>query len=213
MEDVDACVAEEKLGVVARRRRLDDRRLLLRLEPGEEHRRLHLRAGNRERVVDPVQRSPLHRERQVAVGRLDTCAHPLHRPAGERVVAGERERAVLPREDPCEQADERARIPAVDRTAGRVQAREAAAAHHERVHALLGDLHAERAHRGDRRLRVGRAPETGHGRLVVAERGDEDGAVGDRLVPGHGHVPDETRDRLDVDGLAHSSITGAATTP
>ena len=50
---------------------------------------------------------------------------------------------------------------------------------------------AERAHRVDRRLRVAGAAEAVHVRLALAERAEQHGAVRDRLVAGHGDVPDE----------------------
>ena len=70
------------------------------------------------------------------------------------------------------------------------------------------DLDAERAHGGDRRLGVRRTPESVHERLVLAERADQGGTVGDRLVAGHGDVPDQRSGGLDL----HSSRTGDVTT-
>ena len=110
---------------------------------------------------------PLDRERKVAVGRLDPCPHPAerlgdprHRAARERSVAREREGAALPGEDPGEQPDERAGVGAVDRPVRGGEPRDARSAHEQRVRPLLLDLDPERAHRGDRRLRVRGAAET-----------------------------------------------------
>ena len=69
--------------------------------------------------------------------------------------------------------------------------------HDELVVGDVLDLDAERAHRVDRRLRVAGAAEAVHARLALAERADQDGAVRDRLVPGHGDVPDERSSGLD----------------
>ena len=208
---------EHQLGVVARRLRLDDRRLALGVEPGEEDRRLDLRARDRQLVGDRAQRPALDPERQVPVVGLDAGAHaaerlgdPLHRPAAERGVAGELELLpLLAREDPGEEADEGARVGAVDRPAGSDEPSQALAEDVQRVLAVLVDGDPEGANRLDRRLGVGRAAEAGDARLAVADRAEQDRAVGDRLVAGHGDVPDEARDRLDP----HSSITGATTTP
>ncbi len=132
----------------------------------------------------------------MAVGRLHLGPHPaqrrrdaLHRPRRQRLVAGERELAVLPGEDAGTEAHERARVAAVDRAGP--QAAQADAPDDEVVVGDVLDLGAERAHRVDRRLRVARAAEAVHARLPLAERADQDGAVRDRLVPGHDDVPDE----------------------
>ena len=210
---------EHPLGVVPRGRGLDDRRLAVGVEPGEQHRGLHLGARDRQGVVDRVERPAFDRERKVTVGRLDPCPHPAerlgdprHRPARERPVAREREGALLPGEDPGEQPDERAGVRAVDRPRRGGEPREPLPAHEERVRTVLLDLDPEGAYRGDRRLGVRGAPETRDAGLVVADRPEQDRAVGDRLVPRDGDVPDEPRDGLDLEG-AHSSSTGAATTP
>ena len=66
----------------------------------------------------------------------------------------------------------------------------------QRLLAVLVDLDAERADRGDRRLGVGRAAEARDARLAVAERADQHGAVRDRLVARDGEVA-ESSGRLD----------------
>ena len=100
---------------------------------------------------------------------LDARAHaaerlgdPLHRPGAERRVAGQLELLpVLAREDPGEQADERAGVGAVDRPARRGEAAQALAEDVQRVLAVLVDRDPEGAHRLDRRLGVGGAAEAG----------------------------------------------------
>ena len=83
-----------------------------------------------------------------------------HRATRERSVAREREGSALPGEDPGEQPDERAGVGAVDRPVRGGEPRDARSAHEQRVRPLLLDLDPERAHRGDRRLRVRGAAET-----------------------------------------------------
>ena len=80
---------------------------------------------------------------------------------------------------------------AVDRPAGRAQPAQALAEDAQRVVAVLVDRDAERAHRRDRRLGVGRAAEARDPRLAVADRAEQHRAVRDRLVARHGDVPDE----------------------
>ena len=100
-------------------------------EPGEEQARLHLGARDRKLVLDPVERARVDPERQVPVRRLDARSHrcerlgdPAHRPRGERLVAAELELLPrLPGEDACDQADERARVAAVDRLLRRLAGR------------------------------------------------------------------------------------------
>ena len=193
-------------------------------QPGEQDRRLDLRARDGQRVVDRVERAPGDRHRQVAVRRLEARAHaaerlgdPTHRPPRERLVARQLEAlTVLSGEDAGDQADERPGVRAVDRPPRRAQPTEALPEHAERVGAVLVDVDPERAHRRDRRLGVRGAAEARDVRLAVADRADQHRAVRDRLVAGNRDVADEPRDRLDQERSesgGHSSITGAATTP
>ena len=222
--DARARGLEHALRVVAGRRGLDDGRLALGVQAGEEDGRLHLRARDRKRVVDRAKRRPDDAHRQVPVGRLQLRTHaaegvgdPGHRAARQRVVAAQLERLPgLAGEDPGDQAHEGAGVRAVDRAAGPAEAAKALAEDAERVGAVLVDLHAERTHGRDRRLGVGRAAESRDPRLAVADRADQHRAVRDRLVARHGDVAEELRNGLDehgVDRRAHSSITGATTTP
>ena len=158
---------EQALGVVSSRDRLHDGRASLRLDACEEHRRLHLSRSDGQLVVDRAKGGAVHDERRVALGRLDVRAHAperlrdaLHGTGRERVVADELEAALLRGEDPREQAHERPRVRAVDRRLGRTEAAQPHAADSQDVVTLVDDVHAERPHRRDRRLRVGRAAET-----------------------------------------------------
>ena len=120
---------EHRLGVVAGRQRLDDCRLAFaRVEPGEQDRRLHLRARDRQLVRDRLDVAALDRQRRVSVGRLDRDAHspqrlgdPLHRAGAQRLVSGEREASRLAGEDPGQEPHQRAGVRAVDRAARRFQ--------------------------------------------------------------------------------------------
>ena len=94
------------------------------------------------------QRAAFDHERRMAVRGLDRRAHlaqrlgdPLHRPRGERLVADELEPSLLARDEAGEQAHgARARVPAVDRLLGHLQAAEPEAADSQHVHLVLDDL-------------------------------------------------------------------------
>ena len=221
----DRCAGglEHPLGVVASRDGLDDRRLAVRIEPGEQDGRLHLRARHRQSVGDRVERAPLHAEGEPSVSALDARTHlpqriddPPHRTGAERRVSDELE--LLPRltgQDAREQTDERAGVAAVDGSARGGQPAEADARDAQLVVRLLGHGDTARSYGGDRGLGVGRATEACDAGLPFADRADQHRAVRDRLVARDCDVTDESRHGLDVDTrlAAHSSITGAATTP
>ena len=85
------------------------------------------------------------------------------------------------------------------------QPAEAHAAHGQRVDVVLLDLGAERADRGDRRLGVARAAEAGDTRLALRDGAEKHRAMGDRLVAGHGDVPDQGSCGLDTHRASRSS--------
>ncbi len=224
------------LRVVAGRGGLDDGGLAVRVQAGEQEARLHLRARHGQHVVDRVERPALDPQRQPAVARLDAGAHPYqrlgdaaHRAGAQGLVAGELELLpLLAGEDARQQPYERARVGAVDRLAGGGEPAEPDTVDAELVVADLVDRHPECSHRSHGRLGVGRAPEAGDARLAVADAADQRGAVRDRLVARDRDVTDEAGDGLDGDRnsslrgqplrgasrfVAHSSITGDATTP
>ena len=188
------------------------------VEAGEEDRRLHLRARDRELVRDPVQRPPLDAHRQVAVLRLDAGAHarerlgdPLHRPRAERRVADELELLpLLTRENAGEEPDERAGVAAVDRPARRLQPAQPLPEDAERVVAVLVDGDPERA----RTASIVDSVSAERPKFVtrvspsqIAPRSTERCEID--LSPGTAMCPTSRVDRIDP----HSSITGAATTP
>ena len=116
-------------------------------EPGEQDRRLHLRARDRQLVVDrraaaaPVDRSAAGGRRSSRSARPSGAAARRSAPSAARESDSspvELERAVLEGEQPDDQPRERAGVAAVDRRAG-LQAAQADAVHDELV-AVLVDL-------------------------------------------------------------------------
>ena len=106
---------EHALGVVAGRGRLDDGRLAVGVQPGEQHGRLHLRARDRERVVDRRERAPV--DPRAAGGRRSSRRCAPIRPSGSaiRSIGRARERLVARRARSVSPAWP-ARIPAISRT-------------------------------------------------------------------------------------------------
>ena len=165
----DGCARalEQALGVVPRREGLDDGRLALCEEAGEEHRRLHLRRGHGQLVVDRLQRRRLRRRaargpRSSRPALPSAAAAPPRAPsAGSRATRRRPARTGrdCPARIPGGKPHERPRVAAVDRRRCRETA-QADAVHRERVDVVLVNLDAERADSGDRRLRVRRSGRT-----------------------------------------------------
>ena len=126
--------AEHPLGVVAGRLLLDHHRLAGRVQPGEQHRRLHLRRGHRRRV--------LHRHRVRRAGQRDRqppaapparlgaeerqrLGDPPHRPAAQAGVAGEGRGDVGRRHRPHDQPHAGAGVAVVDHVLGLLEAADA----------------------------------------------------------------------------------------
>ena len=74
--DGDAEGVQRALGVVAGGDRLDDRRVAVGLQAGQEHGALHLRARNFGMVRDAAQPRAVDRQRRAPVERRDGRAHP-----------------------------------------------------------------------------------------------------------------------------------------
>jgi len=213
--DLHAQHAEEPLGVVAGRRRLDDRRrAVLRQEAGEQDAGLDLRARGRQLVADPVELRASHDDGRPALVRLDFGAHQTerllhaHGPGGERLVADQLEPTVLTGQHPGCQTEDGAGVAAVERAVGLREAAQAAAGDpDDLVHDRY--LHAERAHDLDRRVRVGGVTEAAQLALPVGDRAEEDAALADPL---HGRDADRADHRRRGLDLHCSSRTDEITT-
>ena len=176
---------EHELGVVARRRRFDDRRLALRVQSCQEDGRLHLGARDGQRVFDPLQLcTAVDDDRRQSVGRLDLRAHPLerlgdavHGPRSQRLVTGQLEATLLAGEDPGQESHQRAGVPGVDRLVGSPKAAHPHAVDDELVVGDVVDLNPERPHGVDSRQSVGRPSEAANVRLALGECADEHRAV------------------------------------
>ena len=131
-----------------------------------------------------------HRQRrEAAAARAQLRAHqaqrlgdPVDRAPADRLVAVERERAALLRRQPAgQQAQQRARVAHVDRPIRFARLAQAGAAHD---HLLAAQLHqrAERAHRLQRRVGVGRVQVALDPHRLGGHRAEQRRAMGDRLV-------------------------------
>ena len=107
-------MAQHALGVVARRLGLDHRRLARGVEAGEQDAALHLRRGDRQRVLDRhhLVGADDGERHAAAVARLEAGAHaaeridhPLHRPAAQRGVAGHEGGEAMARQDAGQERD------------------------------------------------------------------------------------------------------------
>jgi hypothetical protein len=184
----------------------------IREQPGQEHARFHLRAGDRQLVADrPDRRPAFDDEGRMPVLRLHMSAHlgerlgdPPEGPVRERLVADELESSLLPDEQPGQEPNQRAGVPAVDRDTGGPKPAEAHPAH---AHCVPVHLHfgPERAHPGGGRERVGGSAEAREAALPVRDSAEQERAVGDRLVAGHGEVAAKGDGRLHVQRHAYSS--------
>ena len=211
--------------MIARLRRLGDRGLAIRLQAGEQQRRLHLRAGDVEDVRRAVQRSSVDDERRAAVAAraADRRSHARerigdtpHRPASERGIAVEPTRERTAREDTAEEAHGGARVAAIDRLRRRHEAVPAAPVDAQLVAALVDD-DTERAARGLRRLIVLAPRKTPYGRLAAGDRAEEERAVRDRLVARHrdraAQRPARGRDRDRTHGFRARAVGRRVTVP
>ena len=148
---------QHPFGVIPGRRGLHDRRRTLRQQPSEQHRRLHLRAGDRQCVGDPPQGSAGNPQgREPPVTRRDNPrAHPrqrlhdaIHQPGPERRVASQLGLEGLPGQDPRQQPHRGSRVSRVQRSHRGAPPRPHSA--HDETAALVLDPHAQRAQAADR---------------------------------------------------------------
>ena len=207
---------EHQLGVVARRQRLDDRRLAGRVEAREQHARLDLRARHRQLVADPAQLAARDHERRRAVVALDARAHlpsgsgdPVDRAAAQRSSPVSSKLPCWPARIPASSRSVVPELPQSIGASGSRRPRRPAPWMRSESTSSSSHGHAERAHRGDRRLGVARAAEAANRGLALADRPEQHGPVRDRLVARNRDVAAQRAGRLDL----HSASTGETTTP
>ena len=149
---------QHALGVIARDRRLDHGRLTLRIQTGEQHRRLHLRAGDRQLVADTASAlrrrgfAPAACRRCVSMLRAHLAQRrrdALHRPLHQRRVADQLAVEGLSGQQTRHQAHRGAGIAHVERVRRRLEP----AHDRRRARALL----RARSARSARRARAWRA--------------------------------------------------------
>ena len=169
---------------------LPHHRLALGAEAGEQDRRLHLGAGHRHGVVDAVEVAAVDDQgRQAAsVPAVDAGAHqpqrpghPVHRPAGDGLVAGQHGHPVERGAQAGQQPDGGARVADVDDAVGLVQAAPAAGDQVARRRPPRGP----RPRRGADHVVARRQPP--HDRRALGQRPQHQGPVGDGLVARHPH--------------------------
>ena len=151
-----------------------------------------------------MQPAAANRQRRVALGRFDARAHlaqrhgdPLLRPRRERLVADERELALLAGEDARDEAHQRAGVAAVERLGGRDEPAQPAPVHPHDVVGDVDDLDTELTRDGDRRLRVGGATEAADLGFAVGDRAEQDAALADPLHARHLDRAAKRDERLD----------------
>jgi len=211
---------EHALGVVAGRMRLDHLGHAFGIEPGEQQRRLHLRARHRQFVADAVQApAAVDDERRQAVPRVDACAHAgerlgdaAHRPARERGIADERAVEALPGEQAGEQAHAGAGVAAIERLRTAAQAIQTHAVHDALAVARRLDPHAELRHDGRGGAGVLAFQETADARGALRDRSQHQRAVRDRLVARHRELAAQgsagAAAPVDPRRAAHGNATG-----
>ena len=182
---------EHALGVVAGRVRFGHRGFAVRVQAGQQDRRLHLGAGHRQRVVDACQRLPAVdvQRRGTVVAGVDPRAHqrqrggdPAHRPLRQRRVADQHAVEGLGGQQAGQQAHAGAGVAAVQRAIGRAQAVHADPVHDPARGRRRLDAHAHP--REDRRGGAGvlALQETVDGGHPVGQGGEHHRPVRDRLV-------------------------------
>ena len=187
-----ARAAQHALGVVAARRRLDHRGRAVGQHAGDQHARLDLGARHRQDVLDAGQLGAADRERREApVAGLHPGAHapqrlghPVHRPAADRLVAVERPHPPgLPGEPAGQQPHQRAELPT---SISPPVASSGACSPTPRIStdavAVLVHPRAEALQARQRGRGVGRLQVVAHRHRLVRHRGEQRGAVRDRLV-------------------------------
>ncbi|MNQ68424.1 hypothetical protein D3C85_829770 [compost metagenome] len=182
---------QHALGVVAGRRRLGHRGRAFGIQARQQQAGLHLGAGHRHVVVHAGQAlTALDRQRRAALRTgLDHRAHlaqrlghAIHRPLGQRRVAGQHGVERLRGEQAGEQAHRSARVAHVQRAGRGLEAVQADAVHGDAAVVRAFDDHAHVAERLDGGQGVLAFEEAFHLGGTLGQRAEHDRAVGDGLV-------------------------------
>jgi hypothetical protein len=126
-----------EFGVITGARRFGNRRFAFRKQSGQQHCRLHLRAGHGHFVVHAAQPAPANFEwREIVLARGNLSAHfaqrrkdALHRALVERVVAGNFRREVLAGQNAGKQTNGGAGVSSVERTPAALQSVQSTPSH------------------------------------------------------------------------------------
>jgi len=210
---------EHPLGMIPGEGGLRDGRRPLREETGQEEGRFHLGAGHRALVPDPAERAPPDRQRGVLVAGPppEVGPHlpqglddPAHRPPGKGGVPRENREERLRRQDAAQETQGGAGVPGVQNPLGLPEAPEALPVDAQDGAPPPLHPHPERpAGRGGPPavLRVEVSPDL---RGPVRQGAQQDGPVGDRLVPRHTEASGEGRGRTPNGQALHGAVSSAA---
>ena len=202
---------ERPLGVVPRRRPLANPRDAPGVQAGQQHRALHLCAGDRRGIGDALQGAAPDTQRRAPVSGVDVPAHPLqrvddapHRTALQRRVAGQNGVERVAGEDAGEQAHGRARVAGVEHLRWTHQRPDSAArdGHRGRLTGLRGllDLDPEGAQTPQRRAAVGAGRVAADRRGAPGQRRQQRVTVRDGLVARDPQPPAQAPRRFHGDG-------------
>jgi hypothetical protein len=163
----------------------------IRVQAGQEHRALDLRARHLRGIRDGFQRRSIDRQRSVAVDRCDPRAHlrkrvdhAPHRASGQRLVADEGRHERLGRQDSRQHSHRRSRVAGVERCPRRAERPQPPSADCHTV-ALSLDRNAEAAQAVQRRLAIRAGRVVREHRSTAGQRGQDRVPMRDRLVAGH----------------------------
>ena len=205
--DLDAQRAEHALGMVAGGRRLDDGRLTLGIQTGQQDGTLELGRRDGETVLDAVQLARVHGHRtEVVVPALDGRAHlaqrlhhAAHRALLDGGVAVHGRGEALTGEDAAQQTGSRAGIAGVQLALRRGQAVQADALYDDLlVGNIDGNAHfAEAVDGGQAVLAHQKAGDMGG---AAGQSAEHDGAVGDGFIARHGDLTAQRRAGIDLHG-------------
>ena len=196
--DSGAEAREHPLGMVARRLGLDHHGLRGRVQPGQQHRRLDLRAGDGRCIAHRhgVRRAPDRDRQQPALTRRDLgpeqpqgIGDPPHRPPRQAGVAGERRNDRRRRHRPHDEPHPGPGIAAVDHARRLGEAADAHPVNRPCALAQPLDLGPERLHRARGVQHVLPFQKPGDPRLAHRQRAEDQRPVAHRLVAGHPRLP------------------------